>query len=203
MKEQEKDILRGFSAGAAPTVREMNLAAPERCDARVGELCWPYRLAKDGGAEILGLPSPEPAGALTVPRQLDGHPVTAIADEAFAGCAGLVSVVLPDGVTVVDDEVFYGCENLTEIVLPASVMRLGRHVFGRCPKLNPTFHVRNESPRFARAFVRFLELSNKGLHYTPADAVCAASELTFSGGCAGSVSPSWFKRILTSSFGST
>ena len=69
--------------------------------------------------------------------------------------------------------------------------------------LNPTFHVRNESPRFARAFVRFLELSNKGLHYTPADAVCAASELTFGGGCAGSVSPSWFKRILTSSFGST
>lgn len=68
---------------------------------------------------------------------------------------------------------------------------------------NPTFHVRNESPRFARAFVRFLELSNKGLHYTPADAVCAASELTFGGGCAGSVSPSWFKRILTSSFGST
>lgn len=69
--------------------------------------------------------------------------------------------------------------------------------------VNPTFHVRNESQRFARAFVRFLELSNKGLHYTPADAVCAASELTFGGGCAGSVSPSWFKRILTSSFGST
>ena len=69
--------------------------------------------------------------------------------------------------------------------------------------VDPTFHVRNESPRFARAFVRFLELSNKGLHYTPADAVCAASELTFGGGCAGSVSPSWFKRILTSSFGST
>ena len=69
--------------------------------------------------------------------------------------------------------------------------------------ISPTFHVRNESQRFARAFVRFLELSNKGLHYTPADAVCAASELTFGGGCAGSVSPSWFKRILTSSFGST
>ena len=147
MKEQEKDILRGFSAGAAPTRREMNLAAPERRDARVGELRWPYRLAKDGGAEILGLPSPEPAGALTVPRQLDGHPVTAIADEAFSGCAGLVSVVLPDGVTVVDDEVFYGCENLTEIVLPASVMRLGRHVFGRCPKLN-SIVVAEDSPYF-------------------------------------------------------
>ena len=75
--------------------------------------------------------------------------------------------------------------------------------YGYYVLLNPTFHVRNESPRFARAFVRFLELSNKGLHYTPADAVCAASELTFGGGCAGSVSPSWFKRILTSSFGST
>ena len=82
---------------------------------------------------------------------------------------------------------------LTESVNPANYWKV----------LNPTFHVRNESPRFARAFVRFLELSNKGLHYTPADAVCAASELTFGGGCAGSVSPSWFKRILTSSFGST
>ena len=91
MKEQEKDILRGFSAGAAPTARERNLAAPERRDAQVGELCWPYRLAKDGGAEILGLPSPEPAGALTVPRQLDGHPVTAIADDLRAKKAVIVN----------------------------------------------------------------------------------------------------------------
>ena len=90
-------------------------------------------------------------------------------------------------------------------VMPENVFwGFGTRAFADVMKtFNPTFHVRNESQRFARAFVRFLELSNKGLHYTPADAVCAASELTFGGGCAGSVSPSWFKRILTSSFGST
>ena len=49
----------------------------------------------------------------------------------------------------------------------------------------------------------FLNYQIKVFTTPPADAVCAASELTFGGGCAGSVSPSWFKRILTSSFGST
>lgn len=162
MNERAKDMLRGFSNGTAPTMRERNLAAPEKRDAQVGELSWPYRLAKDGGAEILGLPSPEPAGALTVPRQLDGHPVTAIADEAFAGCAGLVSVVLPDGVMVVDDEAFYGCENLTEIVLPASVMQLGRHVFGRCPKLS-SIVVAEDSPYFVSKDGFLLSLDGKML----------------------------------------
>ena len=88
-------------------------------------------------------------------------------------------------------------------VLEKTLRSLCENANPKIETVNPTFHVRNESQRFARAFVSFLELSNKGLHYTPADAVCAASELTFGGGCAGSVSPSWFKRILTSSFGST
>ena len=95
-------------------------------------------------------------------------------------------------------EACLACDNR----LPDGRVRVFR-ITEKLTDVNPTFHVRNESQRFARAFVRFLELSNKGLHYTPADAVCAASELTFGGGCAGSVSPSWFKRILTSSFGST
>ena len=147
MNERAKDMLRGFSNGTAPTMRERNLAAPEKRDAQVGELSWPYRLDENGGAEILGGPSPEPAGVLTVPPQLDGHPVTAIADEAFSGCARIVSVILPDGVTVVDDEAFYGCENLTEIVLPASVEKLGRHVFGGHLKLK-SIAVAEESPFF-------------------------------------------------------
>ena len=44
--------------------------------------------------------------------------------------------------------------------------------------VNTTFHVRNEIPRFVWVFVCFFELSDVGLHYTPADAVCAATELT-------------------------
>ena len=40
----------------------------------------------------------------------------------------------------------------------------------------------------------FLNYQIKVFTTPPADAVCAASELTFGGGCAGSVSPSWFKR---------
>lgn len=147
MNEQENDLLSGVLDGTAPTVRERNLAAPERRDAQVEGCCWSYRLAEDGGAEILGLPSPEPVGELAIPSQLDGHPVTAIAYGAFSGCMGLVSVVLPDGVTIVGDEVFFGCENLTQVVLPASVANLGRYVFGRCPKLN-SIVVAEESPFF-------------------------------------------------------
>lgn len=147
MNEHEKDVLGGVLDGTAPTMRDRNLAAPERCDAQVEGCCWPYRLAEDGGAEILGLPSPEPVGELSVPSQLDGHPVTAIADGAFSDCTGLASVVLPGGVTVVGDEAFFGCENLTQVLLPASVAKLGRHAFGRCPKLN-SIVVAEESPFF-------------------------------------------------------
>ena len=147
MNEHENDVLGGVLDGTAPTMRDRNLAAPERRDAQVEGFCWPYRLAGDGGAEILGLPSPEPVGELVVPSQLDGHPVTAIADEAFSGCARIVSVILPDGVTVVDDEAFFGCENLTQVVLPASVAKLARHVFGCCPKLK-SIVVAEESPSF-------------------------------------------------------
>lgn len=135
MNEREKDAMRGFVNGSARTMREKNLEAPERRDARVGEFIWPYRLGEDGEAEILGLPSPEPTGVLTVPSHLGGHSVTTIGDEAFAGCKGIVSAVLPEGVKALCDEAFFGCENLTEIVLPASMEMFGRHVFGGKSKL--------------------------------------------------------------------
>ena len=180
MNEHEKDVLGGVLDGTAPTMRERNLAAPERRDAQVSGFCWPYRLAEDGGAEILGLPSPEPAGELTVPLQLNGHSVAAIADGAFSGCARIVSVILPDGVTVVDDEAFFGCENLTQVVLPASVAKLARHVFGCCPKLK-SIVVAEESPFFVfkdgfllsrdgRMLVRALEA--KGEVTIPAGVEC-------------------------------
>lgn len=39
------------------------------------------------------------SGALDIPAQINGLPVTAIGYEAFYGCSGLTSVTIPDGVT--------------------------------------------------------------------------------------------------------
>ena len=39
------------------------------------------------------------ATSVTIPETIDGYPVTRIAWEAFYGCTGLTSIVIPDSVT--------------------------------------------------------------------------------------------------------
>lgn len=93
-----------------------------------------------------------------IPAEIDGHPVTGIADGAFASCHSLTSIVIPDSVTdigaeafrecrslksvtisnsvtVIGVSAFADCEALTEIVIPDSVKEIKDNLFIRCTKL--------------------------------------------------------------------
>jgi len=100
------------------------------------------------------------AEELTIPDQLDGHPVagigyrafrnrteltgvtipesvTVIGSFAFEGCGRLAAVSLPAGLTSINDWAFHGCVELADITLPASLFftYIGNGAFKDCRKL--------------------------------------------------------------------
>ncbi len=68
-------------------------------------------------------------------RVSDGNAVndlTDIRDSAFAGCASLTAVSVPDGVTDIGEYAFSGCAALATVGIPESVLSLGTGVFENC-----------------------------------------------------------------------
>ncbi len=116
---------------------------------------YTYTLS-DGSATITDYEGS--GGAVTVPASLDGYPVAAIGDSAFAentsltsitlsegvitvgqwafaDCTGLTSVTLPDTLTELGREAFYGCTSLTSLTIPASVTSIGMWLTSGCTAL--------------------------------------------------------------------
>lgn len=90
------------------------------------------------------------ADTVTIPTTIDGDPVYAIGDDAFASTAiksvtipsgvtsigkrafkysSLAAISIPDSVTAVDSWAFSYCKSLTKIDLPDSITSMGDHVF--------------------------------------------------------------------------
>ena len=97
-------------------------------------------------------------GAVIIPPTLEGKPVSAIRERAFADwpgltsvtipasvtriehdafsyCPDLTSITIPDGVIYIEDRVFAGCCGLTSINLPGSVFSIGDEAFYKCDRL--------------------------------------------------------------------
>ncbi len=76
---------------------------------------YQYVLPEDGGAKITAYLGE--ATELSVPAELDGHPVTAIGDRAFYWNQSLKEISIPDSVTAMGVNPFSGCKNLTRIAV--------------------------------------------------------------------------------------
>lgn len=89
-----------------------------------------YRLLEDETAEILRYKGD--TKWLTIPSELDGHPVTSIATAAFVENSDLISLKFPEGITSISENAVYLCTKLRSITLPASVTSIGKTPFYGC-----------------------------------------------------------------------
>lgn len=86
------------------------------------------------GVRLLGTRSS--SAVLALPDNLNGNPVTAIADKAFAGDKDIVHVTLPAALQYIGNEAFYGCANIESVNFGAVVTSIGDRAFAECGKLS-------------------------------------------------------------------
>jgi hypothetical protein len=72
----------------------------------------------------------------------------AIPGWAFAECANLTSVAIPEGVTAVGDLAFAGCASLTNVSIPGSVTSIGWLAFASCGGLTSAYFQGNAPSSF-------------------------------------------------------
>ncbi len=94
------------------------------------DLSFEYTKGEDGNIIITGYLGT--TADLVIPAEIDGCPVTGIGPSAFSGCAGLTSIVVPEGVASIGDRAFYSCSGLVHVTLPDSLVEVGWLVFLNC-----------------------------------------------------------------------
>jgi hypothetical protein len=76
-----------------------------------------------------------PGGAVTMPGEIDGLPVTSIGQEAFYACTTLTSLTMGNSLTNIGTGAFQNCSNVTRITIPDSVSVIGNSAFYSCTSL--------------------------------------------------------------------
>ena len=78
-----------------------------------------YTLSSDGTYYIAdGFEGNVYSPTLEIASEVNGIPVKAVAERAFAGCSGLTKVVVPDSVISIGEGAFANCPYITDITLP-------------------------------------------------------------------------------------
>jgi len=82
----------------------------------------------DGTLTITGV-NLDIAGEYTVPSEIEEKTVTAIGDNAFADCADVTDLTVPETITSVGAGAFSGCTGLETVTLPDSITEFGEEAF--------------------------------------------------------------------------
>ena len=86
-------------------------------------------------------------GIVEIPSEINGLPVTSVADGACAGNEDIIKCVLPDSIKKVGAKAFSNCPNLSNVTLGKNLSDIGDYAFTACPSLtlikvaagNPTY----------------------------------------------------------------
>ena len=162
MKTKRKNIFKSLLAltlalimvlGVAPLselagVDFASLFAPKAEAATYG--IYTYEVSSDNKVTITDCKE-SASGAITIPSEIDGKPVTSIGNGAFWGCTGLTSITIPNSVTSIGGEAFRGCTGLTSITIPNSVTSIGDWAFWSCTSLT-SITIPNSVTSIGRAF---------------------------------------------------
>jgi hypothetical protein len=100
------------------------------------------------------------SGAVAIPDEIGGMPVTGIGDEAFYQCTNLNSVTIPAGVTNIGHGAFAYCGSLASITIPNSVTNIGNYAFWNCTNLTSATISTNVSSIGASDFDSCTSLTN-------------------------------------------
>ena len=100
-------------------------------------LTWTYvmtngEVSVGGGTYKLPALTKNVSSHVTIPKNINGHPVTSIGDFAFQCCYNLPSIDIPDGVKVIGRYAFSECYKMSPPTLPLSVTDLQEDAFDRC-----------------------------------------------------------------------
>lgn len=97
---------------------------------------------------------------LEVPEEVEGFPVTKIAENAFENCKTLEKITLPDTIEIIDEFAFSNCARLTEIIIPPKVKVLECGAFRFCSSLNTVVLSENLEKISENVFFKCIQLSN-------------------------------------------
>ncbi|MBR3844425.1 MAG: leucine-rich repeat protein [Clostridia bacterium] len=171
--EQAKAAYDALSKAAKLQVQEPLVEKLQNAVTVVEQLdiaAYPFTYTvNNGGVTITGYRAAD--SKVTVPSTIEGLPVVAIGEEAFADRTDITEVTIPQGVTVIGVRAFYNCQALTdislsdtvttierlafcgcvsleEIQIPKGVVAIGEQVFHGCTTLT-AIHVAADNSRFA------------------------------------------------------
>lgn len=75
-------------------------------------------------------------GELEIPAEIDGLPVTSIANYAFFKCSGITAIILPESLKNVERMAFKDCSSLKTVCLFPGVSIIGTSAFEGCSSIN-------------------------------------------------------------------
>lgn len=76
------------------------------------------------------------SGEMIIPDTIEGYKVKVIDESAFANCASITSVVIPDSVLLMKKSAFSNCTSLENVVLSNNLTELPYEAFMYCEKLS-------------------------------------------------------------------
>lgn len=124
MKTKMSKIVKALAALSAFAFA--GAATAETWEDPVTGITWTYTVKGDevqiGDGSNAAIPT-DTAGAVVIPSELGGKPVTSLGRQSFYNCSAMTSVTIPDTVTTFG-YAFSGCDGLTSITIPHSVTNI-------------------------------------------------------------------------------